>query len=468
MERFSLFQIKIIFIAASVLLISLSVFSYFRLNNLLQSSSMLNHTNIVKLELESIFSRIKDADSEQRGFVLTKDTIYISQFKKTIANIRQRQEKLKELTLDNYSQRRNIEVLNQLIEKRIVHMEAVLKDVSQLPALKITTERWLQARAIMLELRKQTDKMVNEEHFLLRMRTKSLVKETALNPLFTVLLIMGSTLILILSYYAVNKELKISNNLKSDLEEKNESLALMNKELESFTYISSHDLQEPLRKIQMFITRIMDNEYQNLSENSKTYLNKTSESANRMQMLIRDLLAYSKLKTEIFPIEKTNLKLIVDEVSSNLEEEISEENATIIVKGSPDVDIIVSQFRQLLTNLISNSIKFASTERPLLITIENTIVKGSEIGEKNFPTELDFSKITVSDNGIGFEAEYKDRIFEVFQRVHSDWNYKGTGIGLAIVKKIVENHEGFIIADGKVNQGAVFTIYLPVQTNAVT
>jgi len=360
MERFSLFQIKIIFIAASVLLISLSVFSYFRLNNLLQSSSMLNHTNIVKLELESIFSRIKDADSEQRGYVLTKDTIYISQFKKTIANIRQRQQKLKELTLDNYSQRRNIEVLNQLIDKRIVHMEAVLNDVKQVPTLKITTERWLQARAIMRELRQQTDKMVNEEHFLLKMRTKSLVKETALNPLFTVLLVMGSILILILSYHAVNKELKISNTLKSDLEEKNESLALMNKELESFTYISSHDLQEPLRKIQMFITRIMDNEYQNLSENSKTYLNKTRESANRMQMLIRDLLAYSKLKTEIFPIEKTNLKLIVDEVSSNLEEEISEENATIIVKGSPDVDIIVSQFRQLLTNLISNSIKFAS------------------------------------------------------------------------------------------------------------
>jgi len=462
MERLSQFQIKVIFIFASVILISLSVFSYLRINSLLKSSELLNHTNIVKLELESIFSRIKDADSEQRGYVLTKDLAYINQFNSTIREIRKRQQRLEMLTSDNYSQQKNLETLNTLIEKRIVHMNAVLKDVKADQTLKIKKERWLAARSIMNSLRNQTDKMVNEEQFLMKLRTKSLVKETALTPLFTISLIIGSILILILSYYGISKELKVSNILKSDLEEKNETLALMNKELESFTYISSHDLQEPLRKIQTFVTRIIDSEFENLSPNSKTYLVKTNESANRMQALIRDLLAYSRLKTEIFPVQITNLKFIVEEVKSTLEEEIHEKNVLISVSGEKNVKIIVSQFRQLLTNLISNSIKFADANRQLQISIDNKLVKGSEVGVKNFNIDSNYSKITVSDNGIGFDPEYKDRIFEVFQRLHSDSNYKGTGIGLAIVKKIVENHDGFISADGKIGQGATFVIYLPV------
>ena len=461
MDRFSPFQIKIIFVLASVVLISLSVFSYLRINSLLKSSASLNHTNIVKLELESIFSRIKDADSEQRGYVLTKDTVYINQFKSTLSDIKKRQQRLENLTSDNYSQQKNLQILNGLIAKRIAHMNAVLKDVKATPTLKISTERWLAARAIMSDLRKQTDKMVNEEQFLMKLRTKSLVKETALTPLFTISLIIGSILVLILSYYSINKELKISYLLKSDLEKKNESLALMNKELESFTYISSHDLQEPLRKIQTFVTRIIDSELENLSDSNKIHLKKTNESANRMQALIRDLLAYSRLKAEIFPIENANLRQIVDEIESTLEEEIQEKNASVVVKGDKELKIIVSQFRQLLTNLISNSIKFSDPERPLSIVIENQLVKGSDFGHKNPVLDKNYSKITVRDNGIGFDSQYKDRIFEVFQRVHNDMNYKGTGIGLAIVKKIVENHEGFIDADGKIGAGATFTIYLP-------
>jgi|SRR6218665_162770 len=458
MERFSQLQLRIIFLFASVILISLSVFSYLRINSLLKSSTLLNHTSLVKLELESTFSRIKDADSDQRGFVLTKDTTYVSQFRKTIKDIQKRQKNLYNLTLDNYSQQRNLEVLNTLIDKRIQFMEAIIQDS---PQTKITVERWLVARKLMENLRVQKDKMVNEEQFLLKLRTKSLIKETALTPLFTFFLIIFLILVLILSYYAISKELKTSNVLQSDLEKKNESLAKMNKELESFTYISSHDLQEPLRKIQTFVTRIIDKEYESLSVDSQNYLNKTNESAHRMQALIRDLLAYSRLKTEIFPVESIPLQQIVDDVKRSLEEEIMENNVTIKVSGNKEVTIIVSQFRQLLTNLISNSIKFSDPERPLKIGINHLIVRSYDVPFENVSPNKHFSKITVADNGIGFDPEYKARIFEVFQRLHNDMTYKGTGIGLAIVKKIVENHFGYISADGKLGEGASFTIYLP-------
>jgi len=470
-----LFHIKLIFAFAVTLLLTLSIFSFLRVNNLLRTSEMVNHTNVIKLELESIFSRIKDADSEQRGFVLTKDTVYISQFKHSLKDIASRLHKLDVLTKDNYSQQRNIEDLRWVINKRVIHMQDVIKDTQLKPDQKITKERWLEARAIMDEIKLQTNKMMNEESFLLKLRTKSFTEESTFTPLFTIFLTICSIIIMIAAYYGISRELRVSNRLRSDLEEskkelldanigleeKNSSLAKMNKELESFTYISSHDLQEPLRKIQTFISRIIDVDDEKLSDNGKSYLKRTQDAANRMQGLIRDLLAYSRLNVEIFPIENTNLKLMVAEVESELEEEILNSKAEIIVKGEPDVKIIISQFRQLLTNLISNSLKFSNPDIPPQIVIENVSVNGNELPFEDSNQSQRYSRITISDNGIGFDPQYKTRIFEVFQRLHVAKEYPGTGIGLAIVKKIVENHNGFIAANSQPNGGAVFTIYLP-------
>jgi len=354
-------------------------------------------------------------------------------------------------------------------------MQDVIKDTQLKPDQKITKERWLEARAIMDEIKLQTNKMMNEESFLLKLRTKSFTEESTFTPLFTIFLTICSIIIMIAAYYGISRELRVSNRLRSDLEEskkelldanigleeKNSSLAKMNKELESFTYISSHDLQEPLRKIQTFISRIIDVDDEKLSDNGKSYLKRTQDAANRMQGLIRDLLAYSRLNVEIFPIENTNLKLMVAEVESELEEEILNSKAEIIVKGEPDVKIIISQFRQLLTNLISNSLKFSNPDIPPQIVIENVSVNGNELPFEDSNQSQRYSRITISDNGIGFDPQYKTRIFEVFQRLHVAKEYPGTGIGLAIVKKIVENHNGFIAANSQPNGGAVFTIYLP-------
>jgi len=236
----------------------------------------------------------------------------------------------------------------------------------------------------------------------------------------------------------------------------------MNNELESFTYISSHDLQEPLRKIQTFISRIIDKENDSLSEAGKSYMKRTQESANRMQNLIRDLLAYSRLSIEIFPMENTNIAALVSEIKEDLNEEINGKNVVIEVKGNAEVKMIVSQFRQLLVNLISNSVKFSFPEKAPHILIQNETIIGSDVNIEGILPDENYSKITFSDNGIGFEPQYSDRIFKVFQRLHIDQDYSGTGIGLAIVKKIVDNHNGFITADGEAGKGATFTIYLPV------
>lgn len=247
-----------------------------------------------------------------------------------------------------------------------------------------------------------------------------------------------------------------------ELEQKNNELEEMNKELQSFAYISSHDLQEPLRKIQTFASQIIEKESENLSENGKDKFKRMQNSAQRMQTLINDLLAYSRTNSQERIFVKTDLSQIIKEVKEDLTEELEQKRALIEVKHTSEVDIIPFQFKQLLYNLISNSLKFSNPEVPIVIKITSEIALGQDLPEERLIAAKKYCHVKVSDNGIGFESQYNKKIFEVFQRLHGRDRYNGTGIGLAIVKKIVENHNGIITASGVQNKGASFDIYIPV------
>ncbi|MEL1254520.1 PAS domain S-box protein [Flavobacterium sp. DGU38] len=247
-----------------------------------------------------------------------------------------------------------------------------------------------------------------------------------------------------------------------ELEQKNTELEQMNKELQSFAYISSHDLQEPLRKIQTFATQIMEKESDNLSDFGKDKFQRMQNAAKRMQTLINDLLSYSRTNIQERIFEKNNLYKIIDEVKEDLKEELEQKGAVIEEGETFEIDLIPFQFRQLLYNLVSNSVKFSRPEIPAVIKINCEIVKGAAIHNKKAKEDSDYCHISISDNGIGFDQQYSAKIFEVFQRLHGKLEYTGTGIGLAIVKKIVDNHNGFISASGEENKGATFDIYIPV------
>lgn len=248
---------------------------------------------------------------------------------------------------------------------------------------------------------------------------------------------------------------------KEKVEITNNNLISVNKELESFAYISSHDLQEPLRKIQTFSSRILNEEHHNLSDKGKQYFERMQHSALRMQALIIDLLAYSRTKTRERQFEITDLNKIMEEVTAGFQEELEEKHGTIEVPEQCEASIIPFQFRQLLQNLVGNALKFTQPGQPPHIIIMSEIIKNDNLTNKNFLNGKDYCHITVSDNGIGFDPQYKERIFEIFQRLSTKVAYEGTGMGLAIVKKIVENHNGIITATGEVDKGASFDIYLP-------
>lgn len=249
--------------------------------------------------------------------------------------------------------------------------------------------------------------------------------------------------------------------IKLALEEKNRSLIAMNDELESFNQIVSHDLQEPLRKIQMFISRIEDSDFEIISEKGKDYFIKIKNSANRMQNLMMDLVDYSKTIKSDRVFAKTNLNELLSNVIQELALNIEEKNATIEIGNLPKIDAVPFQIHQLFVNLISNSLKYSKESIPPHIKIKSLKIK---TGEKFNDIELSdkkYYKITVSDNGIGFKQEFSEKIFMLFKRLETDIDYSGTGIGLAICKKIVENHNGFIKAESKPDKGSVFFIYLP-------
>jgi PAS domain S-box-containing protein len=247
------------------------------------------------------------------------------------------------------------------------------------------------------------------------------------------------------------------------LKEKNSQLQKSNKELEAFTYISSHDLQEPLRKIQSFASRILDTEQQNLTERGKDYFERMNNAAKRMQVLIMDLLAYSRTSIEDRPFENANLNEIISEIVEELTEKMALQRATIDVEELGEALVIPFQFRQMMQNLMGNALKFAKPDTPPHIVIKSERIKSSDVEDSDLAKDSDYLHITIADNGIGFEPQYKDRIFEVFQRLHDRQKIAGTGIGLAIVKKIVENHNGVISASSTLNEGAAFDIYIPTR-----
>lgn len=277
----------------------------------------------------------------------------------------------------------------------------------------------------------------------------------------------------------ITKEVLLHNEIKEreeklaelnlSLEQKNVALERSNKELTSFSYVASHDLQEPLRKIKTFSNLILEKET-NLSEEGKECFERIMTSAGRMQKLIEDLLSFSRTQVYETTLKLIDLNIILSEIKANYKEAILEGNLKITYSKLPAMYVVPFQIQQLFENIVSNSIKYSSPGKKIEIEISSKIVNGERLDfiSSNDPNKKEnYLNITFSDNGIGFDQKYSEKIFEIFQRLHGKNEYSGTGIGLSICKKIVENHHGFITATGKLNEGAKFDIYLPAAQLAV-
>ncbi len=493
-------NIEIIFLAAIATLIFFAFLSYTKIQNLIAESELVNRTSVVKFQLEKTFVALIKTESNRRGYMLTKDSTFFYPLEESITKINLEIDAIDSLTKDNPLQQQNAIVLRAAINDRL---EMLQDNFILWQSSKLTLRSRLKSKALMDDIDKLIDKMKSEEDKLLLTRIAAFDKSASVAPIITIGLITSSIIILILLYFKILRDLKIANSLKSNLEqqtnqlfETNKELAFqneekekraaelviankelafqneekekraselvnVNKELESFNYISSHDLQEPLRKIRTFASRLIADESQNLSYKGKDYVLRMEDAASRMQALIVDLLAYSRTTSTERKFETANLNTIMESVKKDFANTIAEKNAIIEVEEMCNVHIIPFQFRQLMDNIIGNALKFSKPDLPPHIIVKSRIIKGSEINNQKLLPEKEYCHITVTDNGIGFEPQYKDHIFELFKRLHDKEKIKGTGIGLTIVKKIVENHKGLITATSELNKGATFDIYIP-------
>ena len=257
---------------------------------------------------------------------------------------------------------------------------------------------------------------------------------------------------------------KMVHERTKELAEANEQLQQSNIELNQFAYIASHDLQEPLRKVRTF-TDLMRESLEQVPQKTKNYIDKIQSSTSRMQNLINDVLQFSLLSKEREKFEMVDLDIILNNVLNDYELSIEQKNAKIITGDLPVLEAIALQMGQLFTNLLSNALKFNKNINQLQITVTSSILNKEEAKTLNTDQSNEYYKIEFADNGIGFEQKSAEQIFTIFQRLHGRTEFEGTGIGLAMCKKIVQNHHGIIYANSVPANGAVFTIILPKTQN---
>lgn len=262
----------------------------------------------------------------------------------------------------------------------------------------------------------------------------------------------------IIGFTKVTRDLTDKKLAEDRVKEYAAQLEKRNKELEEFTYIASHDLKEPLRKIIAF-GDLLNLTKSSIDSKASEYISRMQDAANRMMSLVDDLLQLSRVGTDAQEFKLTDLNEVVDRVVQDLEPAIVEKRASIKVDDLPSLMIKPPQMQQVFQNLIANALKFNDKEVPDIHITSTPLPAGDYAGE--------YYRIFVKDNGIGFDQEYSERIFEAFQRLHGRAVYSGSGIGLAICKKIVEMHNGTISATGEKGKGATFIIDLPVQPPAV-
>ena len=288
-----------------------------------------------------------------------------------------------------------------------------------------------------------------------------------LTPQSLVLLVIVILIFLGFSYYGLTKQLQQTRTYAENLDYLNNELILKNnllestvEELNSFNYIASHDLKEPLRKI-LFFTDLINNSKTDLPPEVRQHIDKIDVAGERMKSLLDDLLTYAQASMGERKIELIDLNHLLESVVDVLSEILKEKNANVIFKYLPQINAVPSQIQQLFENLITNAVKYSREGVPPVITITSEVVAKRALPTAFDATQERYHKILINDNGIGFTQDNAEKIFVLFQRLHQRNEFSGTGIGLTICKKIIQNHNGFISAESEVNKGTTFTIYLP-------
>ena len=442
---------------------ALSFFSYIRSQ---RDRELLANTFEVIQSLESVLSEAKDIENGARGYLLTRKETFLEPYDLGRAKLGPELKRLRGLLTDDPRQQQSTDVLTRLVNAKIEVATRQIQLSSRTPN-SIRQAYLLTGKVRMDDIRRQVARMIAFQQTIIARRGED-ARQSFQNTLFIVFALALLTFAaLLISYNMLERELRRRAENETQLRAyeqqlrgKIQELEVSNQELERFAFVASHDMQEPLRKIQTFGDLLGQHYLPQADGLGRTYLDKMLTSADRMSKLIRDLLSFSRLKNQPAAFQRVALGEVIDRVLTDLELPISASGASVSVVGTlPVIDAVPSQMEQLFTNLIGNALKYMAPGTSPRVT-----VSARRVGGDAYPDLLPdqpYHELLIADNGIGFDEKYLDRIFDVFQRLHAKATYEGTGIGLAICKRVVGYHGGYITARSREGVGTTFVIVLP-------
>lgn len=448
-----IFFIIAAFVLSLVITLSLAALLYKNYVKSNDQNDRIEHAYKVILQTSELENYIKEAETAQRGYLLTNDSAFLQPYLRIRDDIKPGYDSLKRLTAGNIGEQQLLNQAGLLMNKLIDHFQhsVFLKSSSSL----------METKGYMDNLREVFKKVQQEEG--------KLVKNTAVNeyeltmPRYFTAIFLFAAVIIFISFVVVLKEYRQRSRYQKELEQKMLEVNAYNTELEQIAFATSHDLQEPLRRIRTFSDRLLWKFRDELNDEGKMILSRIDFSARRMQGLIEDLMNFTNLVRGDEKIKVVDANKLLQSVVDYLKQDIEIKRATIHIGQMPTITGFEKQLFLMFKALIDNSLKFSKTGIPPVVTIQCLQTTGEAlayIDQKLLKKQ--FIRISVQDNGIGFSNEFSQKIFLIFQRLHTEAEYEGKGIGLAIVERVMTNHNGIVLASSQPDKGALFNLYFPV------
>jgi signal transduction histidine kinase len=450
------------FVLSLLIILVISFISAKQLSSLLKYNEQVTNTDRVINLLSNVEVQLLEAESSQRGYLLTRDSSYLKDFfiaPKTIYGVL---DSLRNAIPDN-KHKQDLIKIRYAVATRLQILQETIDNVLAGDQEKVRTNI-ARGKSVMDDFQLQTKKFQNEQIDLLGESETSKKKYEIAAPIYLRIIFILSMIFHIGAFILIVKEFRRRHQYQKDLERKIKELKMSHDELEQIAFIASHDLQEPLRKMRTFGGRLLLQYKDSLDESGRMMLSRIDFAARRMQGLIEDLVDYTHLINSNEEKQKVDLQTCIEEVQNSLANIIENRSVQFSISELPVIDGYPFQLRLLFTNLIHNSIKFSKDDTPPFIEISSTQIEGDKVDEVSERSGSEtYIKVSLKDNGIGFENEFANRIFVMFQRLHNqNSSYGGKGIGLSICKRVMTNHNGFIAAEGEPNEGATFNVYFPI------
>lgn len=452
-----------ILLAISVVLLSATLYlTYDRYNMVIEDYDAVNHTDEVLREIYNAQGKLFETESNVRAFMLVRTLKQIPQVSTDEVQVNLILDNLERVTSDNPRHKQVLSEIRPLVNERFKIWSYITYNLYNLSSDQ-QDSLMLRTATASDQLNRYWRTMKKTENDLMEQRIVRRDKSLDTSPKFLAAASFVSLIIIGVMFVLLQFQLKATEELTIEMERKNVELNRSNKELEQFAYVASHDLQEPLRKLRSFSERLLVKEKNNLSEDGKQIVGKLDGFAQKMQRLIDDLLTFSRVVNTKFEMKDVDLNKVLNDCRNNLSDTIIKTGTTINSNPLPRISGYETQLNQLFQNLLSNAIKYSRPDTNPEVNIYASIIDARNVrGLRPNDRTKQFHKIDISDNGIGFDNQYAEKIFTIFQRLHGKSEYEGTGIGLAISKAVMNNHNGYIVAEGLEGKGAIFTLYFPL------